>query len=215
MPLQNRVDPQGTIFRSPARGTMLGNRGGAIHNDRREIVRQFKSKQWIACVLEFRGRKRTVMTPNRYTELFFLDEAVAFAAGHRPCAECRRERFNAFRDAWKLSRYQQGDKTATAPEIDTVLHAARIDRHKRKVTYTASLDTLPDGCFVLRDGESCLVLGDALLVWSPEGYTRKIDRPQGTTAEVLTPEPIVECLRHGYKPEVHASSKLRPVFVAR
>ena len=99
MPLQNRVDPHGAIFRSPARGTFMGNRG-ALHNDRQEIVRPFKVERWIACVLEFKGRQRTVMAPGRYTELFFLDEAVALAAGHRPCAECRRDRFNAFRKAW-------------------------------------------------------------------------------------------------------------------
>ena len=93
MPLENRVDPYGNIFRSPARGTFMGNRGGALHNHQREIVRPYKDRRWIACVLEFRGRKRSVMTPNRYTELFFLDEAVAFSAGHRPCFECRRERF--------------------------------------------------------------------------------------------------------------------------
>ena len=100
MPLQNRVDPYGTIFRTPARGTMMGNRGGAIHNGRREIVRPFLSRRWITCVLEFKNRHREVMTPGRYTELFFLDEAVSLAAGHRPCAECRRERYKAFRTAW-------------------------------------------------------------------------------------------------------------------
>src|SRR5579884_4294891 len=100
MPLQNRVSPYGEIFRDPARGTMMGNRGGCIHNDDREIVRPFLNRRWIACVLEFRGRRRVVMSPRRYTELFFLDEAVAFSAGHRPCAECRRDRYRAFLNAW-------------------------------------------------------------------------------------------------------------------
>src|SRR5690242_9881683 len=100
MSLQNRVDPYGTLFRTPARGTLMGNRGGVIHNERREIVRPYKSRQWIACLLEFKGRHRIVMTPKRYTELFFLDEAVALSAGHRPCAECRRDRFRAFQKAW-------------------------------------------------------------------------------------------------------------------
>src|SRR3984957_13022619 len=104
MPLQNRVDPFGNLFRTHARGTMMGNRGGALHNSQREIIRCYKSRRWIACVLEFRGRHRTVMSERRYTELFFLDEAVALAAGHRPCAECRRERFNAFKDAWRRAR---------------------------------------------------------------------------------------------------------------
>src|SRR5579863_8394968 len=140
MPLQNRVDPGGAIISTPCRGTMMGNRGGPLHNDERVIVRQFKTRQWIACVLEFKGRRRIVMSPNRYTELFFLDEAVALAAGHRPCAECRRERFNAFRNAWTGS--------PRAPEIDLALHGARIDRRGRKITWEAQLDTLPDGCFI-------------------------------------------------------------------
>src|SRR6202021_3167843 len=99
MPLQNRVDPFGTIFRTPARGTMMGNRGGALHNIDREIVRSYKSRRWIACVLEFRGRYRKVMSEGRYTELFFLDEAAAFAAGHRRSPEGRGERHNALCDA--------------------------------------------------------------------------------------------------------------------
>ena len=106
MPLQNRVDPFGNIIRTPARGTMLGNRGGALHNSDKEIVRAYKSRRWITCVLEFRGRHRVVMSENRYTELFFLDEAVAFAAGHRPCAECRRARYEAFKDAWRRTHHQ-------------------------------------------------------------------------------------------------------------
>src|SRR5882672_787550 len=145
MPLQNRVDPFGNIFRTSARGTMMGNRGGALHNADREIVRPYKSRRWIACVLEFRGRRRVVMSPNRYTELFFLDEAVAFAAGHRPCAECRRERYNAFKDAWQLAH--RLDETPFADEMDVELHPARIDMRK-KVTYEAALRSLPDGCFV-------------------------------------------------------------------
>src|SRR5215472_11062105 len=100
MPLQNRVDPYGNLFRTAARGTFMGNRGGAIHNERREIVRRYASRRWITCVLQFKDRHREVMAPGRYTELFFLDEAVSFAAGHRPCAECRRQRYNEFRQAW-------------------------------------------------------------------------------------------------------------------
>ena len=126
MPLQNRVDPFGELFRTSARGTMMGNRGGALHNSDREIIRCFKSRRWITCVLQFRGRHRIVMSERRYTELFFLDEAVAFAAGHRPCAECRRERFNAFRHSWRRSSGQ--DHLPMADEMDLELHPARIDR---------------------------------------------------------------------------------------
>jgi hypothetical protein len=176
---------------------MLGNRGGVLHDDRREIVRPFKSRQWIACLLEFKDRHRTVMTPNRYTELFFLDEAAAFAAGHRPCAECRRERFRAFQAAW--------GRPARAPEIDAELHPARIDGKRRKVTYEAELNSLPNGSFVHIDGSPYLVWDDGLFLWTPEQYTREDRRPDHRTVTVLTPEPIVRCFRNGYQPETHGS----------
>jgi hypothetical protein len=202
MPLENRVDPHGAIFRSPARGTFMGNRG-ALHNDRREIVRPFKVERWIACVLEFKGRRRSVMAPGRYTELFFLDEAVALAAGHRPCAECRRDRFNAFRNAWT----REGPPVS-APEIDADLHRARIDRHGHKLTYDAALNSLPNGCFIELDDESAwLVWDDALLLWTPERYAKNMHRPNRLIVTVLTPSPIVQCLRLGYEPEIHDSSR--------
>ena len=202
MHLQNRVDPFGNLIRTHARGTLMGNRGGALHNSQREIVRNYKSRRWITCLLEFRGRHRTVMAERRYTELFFLDEAVAFAAGHRPCAECRRERFNAFKDAWRRARSL--DSLPFADEMDMELHPARTDRRK-KVTYEAAMDSLPDGCFVQVDGRAYLVWGDTLLLWTPDGYAKRHGRPTGTTATVLTPEPIVGCMRHGYTPEIHNS----------
>jgi hypothetical protein len=203
MPLQNRVDPFGNLFRTPARGMMMGNRGGALHNSEREIVRSYKSRRWIACVLEFRGRRRIVMSERRYTELFFLDEAVAFAAGHRTCAECRRERFNAFKEAWRRARGLA--HLPFADEMDGELHPARIDYRRKKVTYDAPMDSLPDGCFVQIDGRAYLVRGDALLLWTPEGYAGRDARPKHSLAAVLTPEPIVACMRHGYKPEIHES----------
>ena len=207
MPLQNRVDPCGTIFASPARGTFLGNRGGALHNQNREIVRQYASRRWITCLLEFKGRRRSVMSPGRYTELFFLDEAVALAAGHRPCAECRRERFNAFRDAWIRSESRREGSALLADEIDMELHRSRIDRRRGKISYQAPLNSLPDGCFVQIEGSSLLVRGETLLLWSPEGYIEKRQRPMDVTAVILTPEPIVRCLRQGYRPEIHRSSR--------
>ena len=202
MPLQNRVDPFGNLIRTPARGTMMGNRGGALHNADQEIVRSYKSRRWITCVLEFRGRHREVMSRNRYTELFFIDEAVASAAGHRPCAECRRERYNAFRDAWARAK-QQNDRPS-ADEMDLELHPARIDKRK-KVTYETPLRLLPDGCFVQIVGDAYLVLGDALLLWTPGGYARREARPQGSVVTVLTPRPIVRSFREGYQPEIHES----------
>lgn len=206
MALQNRVEPGGAIVFSPARGTFMGNRGGAVHTPDRQIVRSYASRRWITCVLEFRGRRRSVMSPGRYTELFFLDEAVALAAGHRPCAECRRERYNAFRSAWSGSPNSTGAGGPAADQMDVVLHRARIDGCKQKVTYQAALRSLPDGCFVRIDGSMYLVWQDSLFLWSPAGYTQHRVRPSKLTVTVLTPEPTVHCLLHGYTPEIHSSA---------
>jgi hypothetical protein len=205
MPLQNRVNPFGVIFRSPARGTLMGNRGGAIHNDRREIVRQFKSQRWIACLLEFKGIRRTLMSPHLYTELFFLDEAVAFAAGHRPCAECRRERFIDFKNSWKRSDDADPRAPLLAPEIDLELHRSRMDRRGGRVTYEADLQSLPNGCFVKIEESAYLIWGDALFLWTPEGYAKKEGRPNRLTVTVLTPKPIVQCFQRGLEPATHVS----------
>src|SRR5579862_3255218 len=204
MPLRNRVDPAGAIIVSPARGTFMGNRGGVLHNEHRQIVRPSASRRWITCLLEFKGRRRSVMSPGRYTELFFLDEAVALSAGHRPCAECRRDRFNAFRDSW-IRAADPRTAALLAAEIDTALHRARIDSRSGKVTYQAPLDSLPDGCFVQIDAASHLLWGDTLLLWSPDGYVERRRRPRSRQVTVLTPEPIVRCLRDGYRPEIHKS----------
>ena len=201
MPLQNRVDPHGTLFRSPARGTFMGNRGGALHNEQREIVRSCVNRRWITCVLNFKGRHRTVMTPRRYTELFFLDEAVAFAAGHRPCAECRRERFHAFQSAWT----HPGGVVVRADEMDAELHRARLDSQGKKRTYDAPLRSLPNGCFILTGQAAYLVWKDALYLWTPERYASKASRPKALNVTVLTPHPAVECFRNGYQPVLHDS----------
>jgi hypothetical protein len=184
----------------------MGNRGGALHNDKGEIVRQFSSQRWITCVLEFKGRWRPVMSPGRYTELFFLDEAVSLSAGHRPCAECRRSRFNDFKNAWKGANEPDRGKALLATEIDAELHRARIDHRGGKVTYEASLNALPDGCIVQIDGSSYLLWDEALLLWSPPGYLKKEHRPNGLTVTVLTPEPIVQCIRQGFRAEIHKSA---------
>jgi hypothetical protein len=182
---------------------MMGNRGGALHNADREIIRRYKSRRWIACVLEFRGRHRIVMSANHYTELFFLDEAVAFAAGHRPCAECRRDRYNAFKGAWQSVHGQR--KLPFADEMDLELHPTRIANGK-KVTHEASLNSLPDGCFVQIDGSAYLVAGDELLLWTPQGYVRRDYKPTNSIVTVLTPKAIVGCFREGYVPETHESA---------
>ena len=203
--MQNRVDPWGRIFATPACGTFMGNRGGVIHNAERQIVRTYKSRQWITCLLEFKGRRRTVMSPGRYTELFFLDEAVALAAGHRPCAECRRARFKAYSEAWTRAT---GAAPPSAGEMDLALHGARMNARREKVTYTARFDSLPDGCFVAIDNDAYLVWRGELLLWSPAGYLDKRREASKSILTVLTPEPSVRCLANGYEPDIHQSAML-------
>ena len=158
MTLQNRVTPLGELVAAPERGLVYGNRG-CLHDAERRIRRQWQVKRWIACRLEFRGRHRAdPMPPGRYTGLFFLDEATAFAAGHRPCAECRREDYN---------RYLEIVGERRADDLDERLHA------ERTASYPEASD-LPDGAFVLRDGEPWLVLGDELLRWTPGGYADRV-----------------------------------------
>ena len=162
VPLQNRVTPLGELIAHPARGLVYGNRG-CLHDAEGRIRRRYQVTRWIACRLEFRGCRRSpLMQPGRYTELFFLDEATALAAGHRPCAECRREDYDCFTSVW---RDLHGDAGADA--IDARLHGERIDPETRgHRLHPAAADALPDGAFVLRDGSPRLVLGDELLTWA-------------------------------------------------
>jgi hypothetical protein len=188
VPLQNRVDPYGRLVATAARGTMMGNRG-VLHNDHQEIVRGHRGIRWICCELQFKGRRDPVMAPGLYTRLFFLDEATALAAGHRPCAECRRPEYHAFLEAW--TRAHKG--TWSAPSMDLVLHRERLGpRHE------LALDSLPDGCIVEWTGQPHLVRGDSLLPWTHGGYTGRTERPKGTMVKVLTPTSIVRTLRAGY-----------------
>src|SRR5580698_10228865 len=141
MPKQNRVTPFGEIIATPERGLFMGNRG-VLHDDEGRIKRQWLLKRWIVCVLEFRGRKREVMSPGRYTELFFLDEATAFAAGHRPCAECRRAKYNEYCICFDTTKGSKGQPIAEL--MDDKLHAERLTCDRRKCTFPATLDELPD-----------------------------------------------------------------------
>jgi hypothetical protein len=204
---QNRVTPTGAIIATPERGTFLGNRG-ILHDADGHIKRAWQVKRWLVCVLEFKGRKRTVMTPNRYTELFFLDEATALAAGHRPCAECRYGRFLAFCNAWKVAHPTNKVGRPTAAEMDDVLHAERVAPSRAKRTHSGSLDELPDGVFVIPKAESqqpCLVWRNELLEWSAGGYREHRRRPRNETVTILTPPSTVAAIRAGYVPEVHFS----------
>jgi hypothetical protein len=210
MPLQNRVTPEGEIIATPHRGLMLGNRGGAFHlPDRTLGQRRWATRQWIACVLSFKGRHReAMMQPHRYTELFFLDEATALAAGHRPCFECRRRHAEHFAALWGQMRGWPAP--ARAPEMDLALHAERVGARGRKTTYRALLSALPEGAFVRLpdDGtaRAYLIEKNDLLPWSPAGYGAPVPAPKRREVEVLTPRSIVAVLSAGYRPMLHPSA---------
>jgi hypothetical protein len=198
------VTPFGEIVAVPERGTRMGNRG-VLHDDTGTIRRAWQVRRWIHCVLEFKGRHRTVMSPGHYTELFFLDESTALASGHRPCAECQRARFREFCSAWASAT---GTRTPTAGEIDLRLHPERIDRTGEKVRFVAELDDLPDGVFVTLEGEGSahLVWRGELLAWGPGGYGTRQPRPTGARVSVLTPASTVAAIRAGFVPQVHPSA---------
>lgn len=204
MPLQNRVDPFGELFATPARGLFMGNRGGRFHTDDQTLTKRgWASRQWICCVLDFKGRQRDVWG-RYYTELFFMDEVTALAAGHRPCFECRRKDAEAFAAAWqrafKLLRRPRAD------EMDLVLHAERLNgRTKRR--HRRSIDGLPDGAFVVLEEGAWAVRADSLQLWTPEGYDTSKRRPRGTMVDVLTPPAIMGALAAGYRPRWHPSAE--------
>lgn len=214
MPKQNRVNPYGEIIATAARGTLMGNRGGTLHNAQQEIVRPYKSKRWIICLLTFKGRRRPIMAPGKYTELFFLDEATALAAGHRPCFECRRPAAQAFQAAWTAGRSgNTGDTLVSVSDIDNALHNERLTnayyaRNKRQRTYPAALDSLPNGTFIDYAGEPHLVWEAHLFPWTPTGYLSPRSRPTAAEAVVLTPASTVRALAHGYVPLVHESAEI-------
>jgi hypothetical protein len=208
VPKQNRVTPFGELVAVDCRGTLMGNRG-CLHDDEQCIRRPFACKRWLICVLEFRGRHRTVMTPRRYTELFFLDEATALSAGHRPCAECQHARYRLFRDIWAGANAGavQSPKPS-ADEMDEVLHAERLGPGRQKRTYAALPSKLPTGAMAADQlNRPYLVLNSSIVPWTPAGYGRPIEPPSGVEFYVLTPHSIVRALAAGYPVELHASAR--------
>ncbi len=214
MPLQNRVTPFGNIRAVSDYGTCMGNRG-ILHDAQRNVKHYHKHKNWVICRLEFKDRKRTIMTPGKYTELFFLDEATALAAGHRPCWECSRPRYNEFVRLWKQVNPEETDT------IDNVLHRERFrpyqkDWPRKKRTYTAPLDSLPFGTFITLnpalDATPYLVLDDALRPWIFAGYGAPLSHSTtNQVVTVLTPPSTVRTLAHGYRPQIHPEPHYDPV----
>jgi hypothetical protein len=204
MPLQNRVDPFGELLADPARGTFMGNRGGRFHTPARTLTaRRWVWRQWICCVLTFKERHHDVWG-QFYTELFFLDEPTALAAGHRPCFECRRQDAENFAEYWRKAQGKR--RRPRAAEMDRVLHRERLHgRAKRR--HRRSIDGLPDGVFIALDGATFALRGAALLRWTPQGYDARMPRPRGGMVDVLTPPAIIAVLSAGYRPRWHAGAK--------
>jgi hypothetical protein len=205
MPLQNRVTPFGELVAVPARGMLFGNRGGRFHTDAKTLTaRRWASRQWICCVLDFKGRQRDVWG-RFYTELFFLDEPTALAAGHRPCFECRRQDAEAFAEHWRAAHRLR--RRPYAFEMDEVLHSERL-RGRAKRLHRRKIDRLPDGAFVALAGNAFAIRGNALLRWTPDGYDIRKPRPRGGTVDVLTPPAILAALSVGYEPRWHPSANI-------
>jgi hypothetical protein len=202
-PARNRVTPLGDIVAIPLRGAWTGNRG--ILHSGREMVRFHASDLWITCALEFRGRRHEQWRPHHYTFLYFHDEAVSFAAGHRPCAECRRESYDAYREAWADAL---GVGVPSAKLMNRQLHGERIVRgtHRRRI-HELPWAGLPDGAFVLLDELPAVVLGDRLTEWTHEGYGRRLARPRRGTAAVITPPSTVAVLGAGYPVQIDDSAR--------
>jgi hypothetical protein len=198
MPRRNRVTPLGELVADPARGLVYGNRG-CLHDDAGRIRRPWAVRRWIACRLEFRGWQRgPLMRPGRFTELFFLDEATALAAGHRPCALCRRADYDRFLAFWR----ERHGETAGADAVDARLHEERVVPETRaRRLHEAAFGELPDGAFVLHEGAPHLVVGAHLLAWTPAGYAGRRPRPRGPTT-VITPPSFVAVLAAGWDPLV-------------
>ena len=204
MHLTNRVDPFGVIFATPHKGDWMGNRG-RLHDAHKQVVRRWAGKAWITCALDFRGRHRDeMMAPDSYTELFFLDEATAYAAGHRPCAECRRADYNRFKAAFGAAfpASRPGGAIVAAGQMDAILHAERTAAGRAR----APAASLPDGAMAAIGGQAFLKLGDALRPWTPGGYDVAHALPGGEV-EVLTPPAILALLRAGLPVQVHASAR--------
>ena len=200
MPLQNRVDPFGELCAAGARGTLMGNRGGRFHRGDRTLgSRRWASRQWICCKLSFNNRHREVWGGG-YTELFFLDEVTAFAAGHRPCFECRRQDAEAF-----AALFSGKARRATAAEMDKALHAERLDGRAKR-THRRIIDSLPDGAMIALADDAFALRGQRLLRWTPSGYGQARPRPRGVQVAVLTPPSLLAVLARGYQPRWHPSS---------
>jgi hypothetical protein len=205
VPRRNRVTPFGDIIETEARGLLFGNRG-VLHDDHGRLVRAWQVRRWIACRLEFKGRRRPLLRPGRFTELFFLDEATALSAGHRPCAECRRDDFLRFPEAWGETH---PGASLRVDDTDRVLHSERIGPRGEKRLHEARLGDLPRGSMIADQDRAWLVFGSELLGWSPFGYVDRRDIDRSATVRALTPPSMIAVIRTGYQLGIHPTASSR------
>jgi hypothetical protein len=207
--LQNRVNPWGELCKAPYRGTLMGNRG-ILHDANRDIVKQWAHQSWVCCVLEFKGirRPRPFSTTNNYSELFFLDEATAFAAGHRPCSFCQRERAQLFKSEWFAANPGPTGQTSMKA-LDAVLHSDRVDRSRVKVTFKAAFNGLPQGTMFVWNGVPHLRTSSGCVKWTFGGYEPCAEVPDGQDVEVLTPRSVVNAFSRGFVPNIHPSASMK------
>ena len=203
MPLQNRVTPFGDIVAIAQRGLFTGNRG-IIHDPTSKTLlnRRWSNKAWIICALSYKGHWREVMGRRSWTELFFLDEAVALAAGHRPCFACRRAAAEAFRAAWAEAR--EMDTLPSAPTMDAILHEERLDHRRKRIhPLTMSIGDLPDGAVVARDNMAFTIVQGRAYRWSERGYYTA--QPLSHADGLLTPPSTLNAMLAGYRPLLHST----------
>jgi hypothetical protein len=210
VPLQNRVLPTGEIVSHPGRGLLMGNRGCIHHPDRTLGVTRWRTKMWISCVLDWRGRRRDVMPPGRWTALFFLDEATALSSGHRPCGYCRRTDHVWFAESWQKAA--DLPVRPSAAQMDIWLHAERVNRRTRQqITRPATVGDLPDGAMVRHGDTPGLYLQGTVRPWSFEGYGEPVQVTPATQVELLTPPAIIGALTAGYRPYIHPTAGPTPL----
>jgi hypothetical protein len=205
MPLQNRVDPWGQLHAVAAKGALMGNRG-KLHDESRTLHSRWEHQRWVACLLDFKARKREIWGPQTYSELFFLDEATAFAAGHRPCAECQRTRYNLFKSAWLAANPEAGLRAGDSIDrIDAFIHRERTQGPNKR-TFNSRLPALPGGTLVAIGNEAYLTSSGGLRRWSFDGYGPLTSKATEMEVEVLTPQSIVRTFAAGFKPDIHAGA---------
>ena len=205
MTLQNRVDPWGNLQRHPSKSaTLMGNRG-ILHDEDKKILKLWGHSNWVSCVTNYKNIKRAVFSANNYSELFFLDEVTAFAAGHRPCGGCQNQRYKQFKKAWLSANH--ADQLLPIKTLDKIIHSDRLNTDNKKKTFQAKISDLPIGTMFEYEGKAIAIFkGNHYLVWSFDGYKNMIQLSPDLLVKVLTPYSFVQAFHHGFIAEFHYSA---------